>query len=105
LALSHFERSAALNPNDANGLALMGNSLSSLGRAEEAIRLIQNAKRLNPFHPEWYWSGLEIAYYAAHLYEEALDAHRRISGRKRPWDFARLAACYAQLGQPPRCCG
>jgi adenylate cyclase len=98
-ALFHFERSAALNPNDANGLAQMGTTLASVGRAEEGIGLIRKAMRLNPFHPEWYWNALAIASYAAHRYEEALDALRRITGRRRPWDFARLAGCYAQLGR------
>jgi TolB-like protein/class 3 adenylate cyclase len=99
LALSHFERSAALNPNDANGLAMMGSNLCSVGRAEEAVTLIRSAMRLNPFHPEWYWSGLGIACYAARRYEDALDAQRRLLSHGRPWDLARFAACYAQLGR------
>ena len=99
MALSHFERSVALNPNDANGLAQMGVALAFVGRAEEGIELIHQAMRLNPFHPEWYWTDLAIASYAAHRYEEALDANRRLAGHGKPWYLARLAACYAQLGQ------
>ncbi len=99
LASFHFERSATLNPSDANGLAMMGSNLTPLGRAEEAIGLIRSAMRLNPIHPEWYWNGLEIAYYATHRYEDSLDAQRRISAHESPWSFARRAACYAQLGQ------
>ena len=53
LALAHFERAVALNPNDANGIARMGLALAtSGGRAEEGIALIRQAMRLNPFHPE-----------------------------------------------------
>jgi adenylate cyclase len=100
LALSHFERAVALNPNDANGIARMGLALAtSGGRAEEGIELIRQAMCLNPFHPESYWDDLAIASYAARRYEEALEANRRIVGRKQYWYFARLAACYAQLGR------
>ena len=100
LALSHFERAVALNPNDANGIARMGLALAtSGGRAEEGISLIRQAMRLNPFHPESYWDDLAIASYAARRYEEALEANRRIVGRKQYWYFARMAACYAQLGR------
>ncbi len=97
LAVSHMERSAALNPNDANGIAQKGSILGVVGRAEEGIVLIREAMRLNPFHPDWYWSAMAIAAYAAGRYEEALEANRR-----RPpqyWEFARVAACLAQLGR------
>jgi adenylate cyclase len=98
-ALSHIERSIALNPNDANAVALLGHALAFGGRAEEGVGLIRQAMRLNPFHPDWYWSDLAIASYAARRYEESLEADRRITGRNNYWSFARLAACYAQLGK------
>jgi adenylate cyclase len=98
-ALAHYERSVALNPNDANGLASMGHALAVVGRAEEGIAMIRQAMRLNPHHPEWYWAMLAIAFYAARRYEEALDAYRRIAVWKKPWHLARLAACHAQLGR------
>jgi TolB-like protein len=98
-ALAHYERSVALNPNDANGLASMGHALAVSGRAEDGIRLVRRAMRLNPLHPEWYWSMLAIGLYAARRYEEALEAYRRIAVWKKPWHLARLAACYAQLGR------
>ena len=101
LALSHFERAVALNPNDANGVARMGLALATLGgRADDGIALIRQAMGLNPFHPELYWDDLAVACYAARRYEEALDANRRIVGRKQYWYSARMAACYAQLGRP-----
>jgi len=98
-ALSHSERSVALNPNDANILAQRGLVLGYVGHAEEGIGLIREAMRLNPFHPEWYWGALAILLYAARHYEEALEADRRIASWKKPWHLARLAACYAQLGR------
>ena len=77
------------------GLALA----TSGGRAEEGVALIRQAMRLNPFHPESYWDDLAVASYAARRYEEALEANRQIVGRKQYWYFARMAACYAQLGR------
>ena len=77
LALLHSERSVALNPNDANNLAQRGWFLAKVGRAEEGVQLIRQAMRLNPFHPEWYWTILTTALYAARRYEDAL---RRSAG-------------------------
>jgi tetratricopeptide (TPR) repeat protein len=99
LAVSHFERAVALNPNDANGIAQLGYALAAVGRAEEGIGLIRQAMLLNPFHPEWYWDDLAVASYAARHYEEALEANLRIVSRQQYWHFARAAACYAKLGR------
>ena len=59
---------------------------------------MREAMRLNPYHPEWYWVDLGSVLYAAHCYEEALEAFKH---RNRPGTLvlARLAACYAQLGR------
>ena len=60
-AMSHTERSIALNPNDATGVEQMGLVLARLGRAEEGIDFIRQAMRLDPYHPDWYWTDLGIA--------------------------------------------
>ena len=97
MALSHFERMAALNPSDANGISNMGYALAAVGRAEEGAEMIRQAMRLNPFHPDWYWADLASVLYDARRYEEALDAHKHLAGRKKYWLHARRAACYGQL--------
>lgn len=99
MAIQHFERGAALNPNDANGIAQMGSVLAIAGRAEEGIELIRQAMRLNPLHPEWYWAGLSSALYLARRYEEALVANRQLAPSRHAWPLARVAACLAQLGR------
>ena len=99
LALLHYERSLSLNPNDANCLCSMGWAFGLVGRADEGVELIRQAMRFDPFHPDWYWDALAITLYAAHQYEDALDANLRIAGNKSPWIFARVAACYAQMGR------
>jgi len=98
-ALSHFERSLALNPNDANGIAQMGGGLAFAGQAEQGVELIRQAIRLDPFHPYWWWGELAIAYCAARRYLDSLEAIQRISGTKSCWLLAHEAACYAQLGR------
>ena len=97
-AVSHMERSVQLNPNDASGLASFGALLGVAGRAGEGIDLIKSAMRLNPYHPEWYWTDLAIALYAGRRYEECLAANKKIPG-KHYWQMARTAACLVRLGR------
>jgi TolB-like protein len=99
LALSHFERTFALNPNDANATAHRGYALAIVGCAEEGIELIRRAMYLNPLHPGWYWDNLAIAQYTARQYEEALSSYRQGAGQTAYWGIARIAACDAQLGR------
>ena len=53
--------------------------------------------RLNPYHPERYWSHLGRAYFVAHRYAEALEAFARIS-RPDHTHHAFMAAACAQMG-------
>jgi adenylate cyclase len=53
--------------------------------------------RLNPYHPERYWSHLGRAYFVARRYTEALEAFARIS-RPDHTHHAFLAAAFAQMG-------
>ena len=53
--------------------------------------------RLNPHHPERFWSHLGRAQFVARRYAEAIDAFRRIS-RPDQVDHAFLAASSAMLG-------
>lgn len=92
------ERSLALNPYDANVLASYGVTMSGLGQPEKGIQLIREAMRLNPYHPEWYWVDLGSVLYVAGRYADAIEAYRHNTSPK-VWVLARLAACYAQLGQ------
>jgi TolB-like protein/Flp pilus assembly protein TadD len=94
----HYQRAIALNPNDANAIAGSGTLLAFLGRPEEGIDRIREAMRLNPYHPEWYWSDLGIVLYSARRYADAAEAFRRGAHiGYRP--LIRLAACYAQMGR------
>jgi adenylate cyclase len=55
--------------------------------------------RLNPYHPERFWSHLGRACYCAEKYAEAADALSRIT-RPDHTHHALLAATFAQMGNP-----
>jgi TolB-like protein/class 3 adenylate cyclase/Tfp pilus assembly protein PilF len=93
----HLRRSIDLNPSDADGLMQMGYLLALRGRAH-ALGWMEAAIRLNPFHPLWYNADLGVALYTLRRYAEAAQAFKRLPDRWQ-WSSARLAACYAHLGQ------
>jgi len=96
-AVYHQRRALSLNPNDDLIVVQQGEILTWLGQPEEGIEWIRKAMRLNPYHPERFWSHLARACFAARRYGEAVDALKCIS---TPDALARagLAACHAQLG-------
>ena len=68
------------------------------GQLDEAIELVTDAVRLDPFHPDWFFWNAAIVYYPARRYEAAIDAVERM--RDPPADaLLFLAASYAQLGR------
>ena len=96
-ALYHQERALALNPNDDLIVVQQGEVLTWIGQADEGIDWIQKAMRLNPFHPERFWSHLGRAYFVARRYDEAIKSYQHISRMDQShWSF--IAASHAQLG-------
>ena len=93
----HQERARNLNPNDDLIVVQHGELLTWVGQAEAGIERIRTAMRLNPFHPERFWTHLARAYFAARRYAEALDAlgHVTVSNQLH---LAFLAACHARMG-------
>ena len=96
-ALYHQERALALNSNDDLIVVQQGEVLTWIGQADQGIEWMQKAMRLNPYHPERFWSHLGRAYFVARRYPEAVKAFQRIS-RPDHSHLAFLAACHAQLG-------
>jgi adenylate cyclase len=74
----HQERALSLNPNYDLVVVQQGELLTWLGRPEEGVEWIRKAMRLNPHHPERFWSHLGKAHFAV--------------------QHAFLAACYGWLG-------
>jgi adenylate cyclase len=96
-AAYHQERALALNPNYDLVVVQQGELLTWLGRPEEGIDWIKRAMRLNPYHPERFWSHLGRACYCAEKYAEAVAAFSRIT-RPDYTHHAFLAATFAQMG-------
>jgi adenylate cyclase len=96
-AAYHQERALALNPNYDLVVVQQGELLTWLGRPEEGIDWIRLAMRLNPCHPERFWSHLGRACYCAEKYADAVDAFSRIT-RPDHSHHAFLAATFAQMG-------
>jgi adenylate cyclase len=96
-ALAQFEEGRKANPNDADLLAFSAEVIMFMGQPEEAIQLMKQAMRLNPYHPNWYVWFLGAAQYYARDYEGAVETLRQMS----PMGQARriLAACLAYLGR------
>jgi len=96
-AVYHQRRALSLNPNDDLVVVQQGEILTWLGQPEEGIDWIKKAMRLNPYHPERFWSHLARACFAARRYGEAVDALKCI-GAADALHRASLAACHAVLG-------
>ena len=96
-AAYHQDRALTLNPNSDLIVVQQGEMLTWLGRAEEGIDWIRRAMRLNPYHPERFWSHLGRAQYTARHYAEAIASFSRLSAPDHA-QHAFLAASSAQLG-------
>ena len=92
-----LRRALALNAGEADSLEQMGYLLTMRGRAFEALGWIDRAIRLNPIFPPWYQFNRALALYALGDYEAAAEA-LQLPPTRHLWHDARLAACFAQMG-------
>jgi TolB-like protein/DNA-binding winged helix-turn-helix (wHTH) protein/Flp pilus assembly protein TadD len=102
-AVELFERQIALNRNDASAWFGLGYARSTLGRQDEAIAALEQARRLSPRDPDL--NSIFIVTAAAHLYlgrdREALEWARR-SVLERPQHAVAhswVAAAAGNLGE------
>ena len=96
-ATYHQERALGLNPNSDIVVVQQGELLTWLGRPVEGIEWIHRAMRLNPYHPQRYWSHLGRAQYTARLYADAIQSFSKLTAPDYT-HHAFLAASLAQLG-------
>ncbi len=96
-SLWHQERALFLNPNDDRSLCAMGEILTFAGEPIVGEEWVRKSLRLNPYHPERYWSHLARALFHQQKYEETLRVLDRIS-RKRPDDLVYSLAASAMSG-------
>lgn len=96
-ALWHQERALFLNPNDDRSICAMGEILTFAGKPEEGEEWVRKSLRLNPYHPQRYWSHLARALFHLERYEEALAVLDRI-GRQRSDDLVYGVAASVKTG-------
>jgi len=86
LAMAHFyrkerarflavaEQALRLAPNHPNNLAVVGMHLALAGDWKRGVKLVEDAARLNPFHPAWYHLVFSLQHLNFRQWPEALAA-------------------------------
>jgi Tfp pilus assembly protein PilF len=104
------ERALSLNPNSDLIVVQQGEVLTWLGRPEEGIEWIRRAMRLNPYHPERFWSHLGRAQYTGRAYADAIASYSKLTALTtritRFWRPRRRSSATAPrpAPTPARCC-
>ena len=86
---------SSLNPNDDLVVVQQGEVLTWLGQPEEGIEWIRKAMRLNPYHPERFWSHLARACFAARPLRTTRSRRYALHHAPDAMQRALLAACHA----------
>ncbi len=99
-ALVSVRRVLSLNPNNADGYALLASTLNASGRSQEALGAIEKAKRTNPNFPFWYLFNLGLAQFNLMRFAAAAENFRKVIERNPivPWPRRWLLATYGHLG-------
>src|SRR5258706_10455923 len=98
-ALAEGKRAIALDPNNADSYAGQAQALLFAGRPEEALRLVEQAMRLNPRYPSWYLFVLGTAYHSTGQYAEAIVALKESIKRGPYFIYAHVQLAVSYLWQ------
>ena len=100
-AQMHLDKALGLNPNDTDVYAAKGVVLSYMSNGEQAVKNLEKAITLNPYHPIWYLWGLGLALYLIGDYEAAVYPLREAIERKPDFftPYQHLVAVYAGLSK------
>ena len=96
-ALARFDQAIALNPSNSNILVRSTDPLLYVGRTDEAIDRIEQAKGIDPFHPDWFHWQMGWALWEKNDCGAALAAMRKMS-RIPNGAYRMLAGIHACLG-------
>ena len=100
-AIAEMEQAITPNFNLADIYALLAAALGGIGRAEEAIAMVEQALRRKPFVVDWHLGSVGAAYYLAGRPEEAITPLKQYLTRYPNILGAHLdlAAVYSELGR------
>jgi adenylate cyclase len=80
-AIAEGERAIALDPNNADSYAWQAEVLNVAGRSERALKMVEQAMRLNPRYPFYYLTQLGVAYHLTGRYAEAVATMKEAINR------------------------
>jgi tetratricopeptide (TPR) repeat protein len=100
-ALTEAERAITLDPNVADGYVVLAEVLNAVGKPEEAIGRVEEARRVGLADPHWYLHQLGYAYCLTRRPEEAVAVLRQFLTHYPNILGAHLtlAAVYSELGK------
>lgn len=98
-SLESGERALALNPNDTDVVADVGNRLCFAGQWERGLPLIEAAYKRNPALPDHYRFAHFVYHYIDGRYEASLHEAKRIKLPDVIYTHIALAISYARLGR------
>jgi eukaryotic-like serine/threonine-protein kinase len=101
-----FRRALALDPNDADTHHMFSRFLSSLGRIDEALAEVKQARELDPMSP-LIKANVGVVYYFGRRYDEAIEELSKITVEKPDFRIAHwgLGLVYEQKGLYDRAIG
>lgn len=99
-AVASLQTAIALDPNYADGHAMLANMMHFMGRAEEGLGHIETAMRLNPHFPFWYYFVLGANQFMLTRYDAAVESFRKSIERNANWrpNHRYLVAAFGHLG-------
>ena len=92
-------------PNNAWDHVHFAQILFFAGKFNDAISYAEQATRISPYPPAWYWNILGLCYRHAGRYQEAIDTFGKLLDRAQKGEFpmvtahGALATTYALMGQ------
>src|SRR5262249_52300030 len=88
-----------LDPNNAMSYAAQAEALNFVGRPADALRMVEQAMRLDPSYPFWYLFQAGLAYSLSGRYAEAIATLQETLRRSPEFVYAYTSLASSYLGQ------
>ena len=93
-----LDRAVSLNPNDPFILTVQALLLNYTNRPDEALGVITEAQRRDPYAVGWYEDFSGVILTTAERYGEAIACYAKMA-TVPPWSLIRLVVCHYELGE------